>query len=143
MVIAATVLVACSSDSAESDAAGDGEAAEGGEIKVAYSAQPPVLDPQVGTAIITAEIMGHVFEPLLTTDSDYNIKPSLAESWEQSEDGLTVTFNLREGVLFHNGEEMKADDVVASMNRWKDGAGGRGQFDDAVFEEVDDYTVEL
>lgn len=143
MVIAATVLVACSSDSTESDAAGDGEAAEGGEIKVAYSAQPPVLDPQVGTAIITAEIMGHVFEPLLTTDSDYNIKPSLAESWEQSEDGLTVTFNLREGVLFHNGEEMKADDVVASMNRWKDGAGGRGQFDDAVFEEVDDYTVEL
>src|SRR5699024_9835601 len=135
-------------DSASNEAAGEdgeqeAEAVEGGEIRVAYSAQPPVLDPQVGTAIITAEVMGHVFEPLLTTDSDYNIKPSLAESWEQSEDGLTVTFNLREGVLFHNGEEMTAEDVVASMNRWKDGPGGRGQFENAIFEEVDEYTVEL
>lgn len=146
MMVLAVALVACSSDS---ESASDGTAeedngqADGGEIRVAYSAQPPVLDPQVGTAIITAEVMGHVFEPLLTTDSDYNIKPSLAESWEQSEDGLTITFNLRKGVHFHNGEEMKAEDVVASMNRWKDGPGGRGQFESAVFEEVDEYTVEL
>src|SRR5690625_4574311 len=115
----------------------------GGELRVAFSAQPPVLDPQVDTAIITAEIMGHVFEQLVTTDSDYNIVPMLAESFEQSDDGLTITFHLREGVLFHNGEEMVAEDVVASMNRWKDGPGGRGQFGDAVFEEVDEYTVDL
>ena len=38
---------------------------------------------------------------------------------------------------------MKAEDVVASMNRWKDGPGGRGQFEDAEFVEVDEYTVEL
>lgn len=148
IMVLAIVLVACSSDSdsdGDADAAdsGNGEATEGGEIRVAYSAQPPVLDPQVGTAIITAEIMGHVFEPLLTTDSEYNIEPSLAESWEQSDDGLKTTFKLREGVMFHNGEEMLAEDVVASMNRWKDGPGGRGQFEDGVFEEVDDYTVEL
>lgn len=142
-MIVAVVLVACSSDSDSANSDATDEAAEGGEIKVAYSAQPPVLDPQVGTAIITAEVMGHVFEPLLTMDSDYNIKPSLAESWEQSDDGLTITFNLREGVLFHNGDEMTAEDVVASMNRWKDGAGGRGQFEDATFEEVDEYTVAL
>lgn len=141
-------LVACSSDSTSNETTEDEgekeiEAAAGGEINIAYSAQPPVLDPQVGNAIVTAEVMGHVFESLLTTDSEYNIKPMLAESWEQSDDGLTITFNLREGVLFHNGEEMKAEDVVASMNRWKDGAGGRGQFENAVFEEVDEYTVDL
>lgn len=143
------LLIACSSGSS-GNGTSDGEkgeketeAASGGEIRVAYSAQPPVLDPQVGTAIITAEVMGHVFESLLTTDSDYNIKPMLAESWEQSDDGLTITFHLREGVLFHNGEEMKAEDVVASMNRWKDGPGGRGQFEKAEFEEIDEYTVEL
>mgnify|MGYP001209311603 FL=1 len=148
IALIAVLLVACSSDSSsdsESSSSDDSssETATGGEINIAYSAQPPVLDPQVGNAVITAEVMGHVFEPLLTTDSNYNIKPSLAESWEQSEDGLTITFKLREGVLFHNGEEMKAEDVVASMNRWKDGPGGRGQFEDAEFVEVDEYTVEL
>lgn len=129
---------------AESDAEEEeGEVEAGGELRIAYSAQPDVLDPPASSAIVTAEIMGHVFETLITTDSNYNLQPMLADSWEQSEDGRTITFHLREGVLFHNGEEMTADDVVASMNRWKDGVGGRGQFDDAIFEAEDDYTVVL
>lgn len=147
VALVALVLAACGSSgedsSTESGDADGGEASSGGEIRVAYSAQPPSLDPHISAAIITAEIMGHTFETLLTTDSEYNVKPMLAESYEQSEDGLTITFNLREGVLFHNGEEMKAEDVVASMNRWKEGPGGRGQFEDAIFEEVDEYTVEF
>src|SRR5699024_8045652 len=113
-------LIACSSDDSTEDeqATADGEeTTEGGAIRVAYSAQPPSLDPHMSAAIGTAEVMGHVFETLLTTDSEYNIKPMLAESYEQSEDGLTITFNLREGVPFHNGKEMTAEDVVASMNR--------------------------
>src|SRR5690625_3142458 len=149
------VLIACGADSEDTSTGEEvdeteevtedvtGEAENGGELRIAFSAQPPVLDPQVDTAIITAEIMGHVFEQLVTTDSDYNIVPMLAESFEQSDDGLTITFHLREGILFHNGKEMKADDVVASMNRWKDGPGGRGQFSNAIFEEVDEYTVDL
>lgn len=138
-------LVACSSDTTKQEEGkeNEGETVTGGELRVAYSAQPPSLDPHVSAAIITAEVMGHVFETLLTTDSEYNIKPMLAESYEQSEDGKTITFHLREGVLFHNGEEMKAEDVVASMNRWKDGPGGRGQFENSSFEEEDDYTVVL
>lgn len=146
-----TLLVGCNSnssapsggnnDSPESN--GAEEVVTGGELKVAYSAQPPILDPATSNAIVTAEIMGHVYETLITTDADYNIKPMLAESFEQSEDGKTVTFNLRQGILFHNGQEMKADDVVASLNKWKEGPGGRGQFDDAVFEAEDDYTVVL
>src|SRR5690625_2856973 len=151
VALVSLVLAACGSgssdepatDSGDSGDSGDAEVTTGGEIRVAYSAQPPSLDPHVSTAIITAEVMGHVFEPLLTTDANYNVKPSLAESYEQSEDGLTITFNLREGVLFHNGKEMKAEDVVASMNRWKDGPGGRGQFGNAEFVEVDEYTVDL
>lgn len=140
-------LIGCSSGDSEADAGGDNdevtESAAGGEIKVAYSAQPDSLDIHKSTAIITAEVMGHVFETLLTTDADYNIKPMLAESYDQSEDGKTITFHLREGVTFHNGEELTAEDVVASMNNWKDGPGGRGQFDEAVFEAEDDYTVVL
>lgn len=145
-------LIGCSSGTSDADgeASDEGsdeeateEAAAGGEIRVAYSAQPDSLDLHVSTAIVTAEVMGHVFETLLTTDADYNIKPMLAESYEQSEDGKTVTFHLRDDVVFHNGKEMTAEDVVASMNRWKEGPGGRGQFEDASFEAEDDYTVVL
>lgn len=145
----AVALVACSSgDSGEdSDGADEADAATedvaGGELRVAYSAQPDSLDVHLSTAIIAAEVMGHVFETLLTTDSDYNIKPMLAESYEQSEDGKTVTFHLRDDVVFHNGKEMTAEDVVASMNRWKEGPGGRGQFADSEFTAEDDYTVVL
>src|SRR5690625_4325001 len=114
-----------------------------GELRVAYSAQPPTLDLHLSTAAATTEIMGQVYESLITVDSEYNIVPLLAESYEQSDDGLVITFKLREGVLFHNGKEMKAEDVVASMNRWKDLPGGRGQFDNSVFEAIDDYTVEF
>src|SRR5690625_5313854 len=85
-----------------------------GELRVAYSAQPPTLDLHLSTAAATTEIMGQIYETLITVDSEYNIVPLLAESYEQSDDGLVITFNLREGVLFHNGNEMKAEDVVRS-----------------------------
>lgn len=151
-----TLLVACGSGTEEADTGAQSSDTEGttngetsggigsgGELKVAYSAQPHVLDPHVTTNVATSDIMRHVYETLLTVDSEYNVKPMLAESWEQSEDGKTFTFFLREGVTFHNGEELKADDVAASLNRWKDLSGGRGLFTEASFEVVDDYTVEL
>lgn len=116
-----------------------------GVLNVAYSAQPPTLDPYMTRAIATSDVMRHVFETLVTFDSKYNVQPMLAESFEQSADGKTITFYLRKGVLFHNGEEMKAEDVVASMTKWKDvpGSVAGEQFPDAVFEAVDDYTVEM
>ncbi|RJS59351.1 ABC transporter substrate-binding protein [Bacillus sp. PK3_68] len=134
------MLIGCGSDKTETG--GKGTSA-GGNLKIAYSAQPQTLDPQISLAQATADIMGNVYETLLTVDSKHNIQPMLAESYEQGDDGKTITFHLRKGVHFHNGEEMKADDVVASMNRWKDSIGGRSQFSDAVFEAKDDYTVVL
>lgn len=114
-----------------------------GDLKIAIAGQPQTLDPHISLSLTTADIMGNVYETLLTVDSNHNIQPMLADSYEQSDDGKTITFHLRKGVLFHNGEEMQADDVVASMNRWKDSIGGRGQFSDAVFEAKDDYIVVL
>ncbi|MEH7108980.1 ABC transporter substrate-binding protein [Bacillus sp. JJ1764] len=135
-------LIGCSTDkksSGESEQTKD----KRGDLKIAYSAQPQTLDPHISLAQATADIMGNVYETLLTVDSNHKIQPMLAESYEQSSDSKTVTFHLRKGVHFHNGKEMKAADVVASMNRWKDNIGGRGQFSDAVFEAKDDYTVVL
>jgi peptide/nickel transport system substrate-binding protein len=52
-----------------------------------------------------------MFDRLVTRDYDFNYRPGLAESWDVSEDGLTWTFHLLEGVTFHNGEPLTATDV--------------------------------
>lgn len=141
------ILMGCSSEEkteAQDVTEKDTEEIQGGELKVAYPAQPQMLDPQMSGAIATTDIMWHVYEPLLGVNENYEIEPMLADSYEQSEDGQTITFHLREGVLFHNGEEMVAEDVVASMNRWKVvSTFGQMQFADATFEAKDDYTIEL
>jgi peptide/nickel transport system substrate-binding protein len=72
----------------------------------------------------------------------------LAESWEQSEDGLTWTFHLREGVMFSNGREMTADDVVWSYSRLIDPETGGGNAarvgpPETVIEAIDTYTVAI
>ncbi len=63
-------------------------------------------------------ITWHMYEALFTFDGDYETVPMLAEAIEVSEDGLTSTITLRQGVPFHTGDEMVAADVIASFNRW-------------------------
>ena len=86
----------------------------------------------------------HVFEALVTYDDSYQVIPQLAVSWDVSEDGLGYRFYLREGVLFHNGEEMKADDVVASIDRFRQVSPSSGRLSEvSVVHQVNDYTVEI
>ena len=59
-----------------------------------------------------------LYEPLVRYDSDGGIQPSLAESWDISDDGLTWTFNLRQGVTFHDGTPFNAEAVKWNMERW-------------------------
>lgn len=87
------------------------------EMHIAISANPPSLDPQSINSNIVGGLGVHIYEPLFAMNENYEPTPVLAESYEVSEDGMVYTIKLREGVKFHNGEEMKADDVVASMNR--------------------------
>lgn len=131
-------------DDAEEDATADEGDGTGGEIKVAINAQPPSLDPHMTTAGATSDISKMMFETLLTTDSGYNPVPMLAENIDVNDDNTEFIFTLRQGVNFHNGEEMTAEDVVASMNRWLELSGvAAGAFGDVEFEEVDTYTVKL
>jgi peptide/nickel transport system substrate-binding protein len=116
----------------------------GGDLRIALNTQPPTLDPHMSTATATRDAARPIFETLVTLNSDYEVTPMLAESFEQSADGLVTTFYLRKGVKFHNGKEMKAEDVVASLVRWIEIAGrARNAIGDGVFEAVDDYTVRL
>ena len=63
----------------------------------------------------TNQIMLHIYEAMVAQNADMSFGPCLAESWETSEDGLTWTFHLREGVKFHDGDVMDSGDVVASI----------------------------
>ena len=126
-----------------SDAKQTEAAAAKDEMHIAVSANPPTLDTQISNSNIVGQIAYHIFEPLFAMDENYEPQPVLAESYEVSEDGLEYTIKLREGVKFHNGNEMTADDVVASMNRWiEKSPKANTLIGGSTFEKVDDYTVQ-
>src|SRR5690606_31249107 len=113
-------------------------------LNIAVTAQPPTLDTHLTTATVALDITRNIFETLVTMDEDFVAVPMLADSIDISDDGLTYTFKLREGVMFHNGEEMVAEDVVASMNRWlASSSRAKMLLAGAEFVEVDEYTVQL
>lgn len=90
----------------------------GGDITVSIVAEPPGWDPTVSTSQEIARVMyNNVFQGLVRIDRNGEIVPALAESWTVSDDGLTWTFSLREGVTFHNGDPLTPDDVVAALER--------------------------
>jgi peptide/nickel transport system substrate-binding protein len=117
----------------------------GGELRVALTGDPPNLDVHQTTDSIVVLVASHIYETLFTWDAEYRPVPYLAESHEVSENGLTHRVVLRAGVPFHNGDEMKAADVIASIQRWS-GISGLGQdLMEAVDEmaTVDDRTIEF
>ena len=82
------------------------------------------LDPHLAVAAGTKEVMFNVFEGLMKPTSTGDLTPAVAESYTVSEDRLTYTFTLREGVKFHNGDEVTAEDVVYSISRCADTTDG-------------------
>lgn len=114
--VLALVLSACGGD-------GTPDSGSGSELNIAWNAQPPTLDPLVTTSTATRDIARNFFEPLITIDPDGQVQTVLAEDYEVSEDGLVLSFTLREGVVFHDGTEMEADDVVASLRGWMERSG--------------------
>lgn len=143
----ALVLAACGSDSdGDSTGADDGDnetVESGGTLNIAIDAPPPTLDQPVSTATAARDTSRLIFESLVVTNANHEPVPMLAESIE-TDDNQTFTFKLREGILFHNGEEMTADDVVASMERWMEKSTITGNiFNNATWTAEDDYTVVL
>lgn len=84
---------------------------------VALSENPNNIDPHDQDNLPVDSMLKSVFDTLVVSDQKGNYSPSLAESWESSEDGLTWTFKLRKGVKFHNGEDFTSASVVATMQR--------------------------
>ncbi|CAA9211906.1 MAG: Dipeptide-binding ABC transporter, periplasmic substrate-binding component [uncultured Blastococcus sp.] len=114
----ALLLTACGGGDGV-DIGGGGGAARGDDVLVAaVSAQPDQFDPHVTSAYPSFQVLENVYDTLVVPHAeDLTMEPSLAESWETSEDGLTWTFALREGVTFHDGSNFDAADVVYSYRR--------------------------
>lgn len=75
------------------------------------------LDPHTQTAFASLRLLELIYEPLVTTNENLELVPALAESWEFSDDGLTLTFTLRDGVTFHDGSAFTSEDVKATFER--------------------------
>jgi peptide/nickel transport system substrate-binding protein len=122
----------------------DEEGVRGGILRVGTIGEPATLDEHT-TTTFTAELMYPVYETLFTYDSAYNSVPELVDTHTASEDGLTHTMTLRQGITFHNGEPMTAADVHASVTRWAAISGVGKNLFEAVeeFVEVDEHTVEF
>ncbi len=94
-------------------------------LTVRLSLEPSNLDIRhTSGAALEQALIDNVYQGLVTRDGDQNnaIVPALASAWEISPDGLTYTFTLRDGVTFHDGSALTADDVVTSLQTAKDDA---------------------
>lgn len=119
----------------------------GGTLVAAQGAEPDRLDPHLTSAYASFQILENVYDTLVQPGDDLTMEPALAESWDISDDQLTWTFTLREGVSFHNGRELVADDVVYSYERIMDPeTAANNAFRFGSVESVtapDDRTVEI
>jgi peptide/nickel transport system substrate-binding protein len=125
-----------------------GAAAAKDDITIAIQLEPPHLDPTSAAAgAIDSVLYSNVFEGLTRFDSAGAVIPGLAKSWEISEDGLTYTFTLNEGVTFHDGSSMDAEDVKFSLDRIgaEDSANAQKALYAAISEVnvIDPATVEI
>jgi peptide/nickel transport system substrate-binding protein len=102
------------------------QAGAAGTLREATIGEPPPLDVMLTTADVASTIGRHMFETLYAWDSTYTSRPMLADGERIDDGGKTIIIKLREGVHFHNGKEMTAKDVTASLERWgKFGARGK------------------
>src|ERR1700686_658457 len=103
-----------------------------------------VIDPGFTTAYITRDHGYMVYDTLLATDSSFKVQPQMAD-WKVSDDKLTYTFTLRDGLKWHDGTPVTAEDCVASLKRWGkvDGMGLELMDYTASIEATDAKTITL
>lgn len=110
------------------------------DISVGMVLEPPNLDPTAGAAAAIDEVVyANIFQGLTRFNSDGEVVPDLAKSWDISEDGLTYTFHLEDGVTFHDGSTFDAEDVKFSLDRARGESSTNAQ--KALFAEISEVEV--
>ncbi|MEC7259380.1 MAG: ABC transporter substrate-binding protein [Pseudomonadota bacterium] len=116
------------------------------ELTSTLTPEPSVLNPAIATSNATTLVAGKMYEGLVQLDFDLTPQPMLAESWEQSEDGLTYTFKLVQNATWHDGEPFTSADVVFSCDVMLRETHPRARMLFDQCESItapDDYTVEF
>ena len=118
LLLSTALLAATAWPAAAQDYTPDPDATRGGMITVTYKDDVATLDPAIGYDWQNWSMIKSLFDGLMDyVPGTTELRPGLAESYEISEDGTVFTFTLREGVTFHNGREMTAEDVKYSLDR--------------------------
>lgn len=110
-------LVACGSKDSGDSKSDKSDASGEKELKVQIGPNPETMDPALNSAVDGGNMLLEAFECLLIVDQDGQLQPGQAESWETSDDGLTWTFTLRDGLKWSDGSDLTANDFVYSWKR--------------------------
>jgi peptide/nickel transport system substrate-binding protein len=145
------IASACGGDDADAPAGGGGGTAKaGGTIRTAIQSPAGDIDPVTIADEGGLAVLGQSAEYLTFSNDKLELEPHLAESWEPNEDGTVWTFTLRQGVKYHDGQTMKAADVVATFDRLSDPEVGSnalsalgGVLSKGNTKAIDDATVEF
>ena len=118
------------------------------EVRIGVALEPPALDPTAGAAeAIDIVVYQNVFEGLTRVDQNGAVQPGLASEWTISEDGLTYTFKLQDGVTFHDGTAFDAEDVKFTFDRIlsEDSVNAHKEFYEGIesVTVIDPLTVEI
>lgn len=155
-------LAGCTGGGGEGDSSGEGdsesesdaessEISQGGRLDAAwFTGSIDSLDPPYISVGQFFQAAANIFSGLVTLSEDLSVRGDLAKNWTVEDNGATITFDLREDVTFHNGDEFTAEDVAYTIRRTigeeTPAAGklnGLQSLDDGGIEIVDDYTITL
>ena len=90
----------------------------GGTLRFIPIADLKVLDPIWTTAYVTRDHAYMIYDTLFATDANYQVRPQMVDKYTTSRDGMKWSFTLRDGLKFHDGQPVTAEDCVASLKRW-------------------------
>lgn len=123
------------------------ESADSSNLIIGTTSAPTLFNPFYSTDTSSMAIEGFIFSTMITVDRDFNPEGDLAKDWEVSDDGKSWTFHLHEGVKWHDGEDLTADDVVFTynipINKEYDGPRAYTYKDIESVTKIDDYTVKF
>lgn len=143
--VMAVSLVGCGSSSSTSGTASADTSSGDQILKIGLSGIEGAFNPMISDTVYDSWVTNLIFEPLVTNDLEGNFEPYLAEDWSLSDDNLTYTFTLKDGIKFSDGSDLTADDVAFTYNVTKeeDYAGPRTNVGAAIkdIKVIDDKTI--
>ncbi|WP_202080824.1 peptide-binding protein [Caldalkalibacillus salinus] len=134
-------------DEGSGEEAATGEPQTGGDLVWGQTGSPTLFNPYYSEDTVSSAVENLIYDSLLQSDPNFEPEPRMAEDWNVSDDGLVYTFNLKEGITWHDGEPLTADDVVFSYSipLHEDYDGPRASTFERIdkIEALDDHTVQI